>query len=273
LLEIHRETGAKEKLEACLSRAEQHVVHDEQRRALQLERIRRVIDSDRVPEAEEALRAALDGAPDNDDACDLLGSLLERQSRADEVRELLSAWLDAAIERRDEPRLTTYAVQLGKILETEDVEAAIDVYRSARSAARTSRELLEALLRLTPEAEPRDRADLMESLLPTEPAEGVETLALDLARLRLSSADEPGIERAFELGFKMNPRSGVLRDRLETWYRERDDWLPLAELLALDASTRDEADEALAQYMQADNIYETQLGDASGAAEVLAKAL
>jgi tetratricopeptide (TPR) repeat protein len=273
LLEIYRATAAKDLLERCLSRAEQHVVHDEQRRSLQLERIRLLVDSDRLDEAETSLRSALDDAPDNDEACDLLISLLERQSKSDEVRDLLSARLDAAIDRRDEARITSYAVRLGRLLEPHDVDAAIDVYRSARSAARTSRDLLEALLRLTPEAEARERADLMESLLPTEPAEGVESLALDLARLRLSGADEPGIERAFELGFKMNPRSHVLRERLETWYRERDDWLPLAQLLALDASTRENPGEAIAQYMQAASIYETQLGDASAAADVLIRAL
>src|SRR5690606_36059480 len=73
--------------------------------------------------------------------------------------------------------------------------------------------------------------------------------------------------------FKMNPRSQVLRERLETWYRERDDWLPLAELLTLDASTREDPNEAIAQYVQAANIYETQLGDASAAADVLMRAL
>lgn len=273
LLEIHRAAGNATALEACLSRAERHVVRDDERRALQLERVRLLIDAGRLDEAEASLRAAIDESPDNDEACDLLLALFERQARAEEVRSLLESRLGVAIDRADEARITNYAIRLGRLLEAEDTQAAIEVYSMARGAARKSRELLEALLRLTPESESQDRADLMESLLPSAPVDDVEGLAMDLARLRLSCTDEPGIERAFELGFKLNPRSATLRERLESWYRERDDWLPLAELLTLDASTRERPEEAIAQYTEAAGIYETHLGDATAAADVLAKAL
>jgi hypothetical protein len=273
LLEIHRATGDDKALEACLSRAEEHVVRDDERRSLQLERVRLLIDANRLDEAMTSLHEAIESAPDNDEACDLLLSLLERQGKSQEVKDLLGTRLEAAIDRGDEARITNYAVRLGRLLEPEDIEGAIEVYRKARSAARKSRELLEALLRLTPESDSQDRADLMESLLPSAPSGEVEALALDLARLRLSTADETGIERAFELGFKLNPRSVTLRERLESWYRERDDWLPLAELLALDASSRERPEEAIAQYVEAAAIQESRLGDAGAAADLLGRAL
>ena len=271
LLDVYRKSEQLERLEACLSRAEEHVTNDDERQALQLERVRLQIDAGRLEEAESSLREALARTPANQRASELLLDLLEQQQRHDEARDLMYKLLDAAIERADRARIISHALRLGALLERDDVEAAISVYRTAQHAARGDAQVLSALLQLLPEDEVQERADVLESLLPTQSDEA-ETRALQLANLRDSLGDTAGIERAYELGFKVNPHSGTLRRKLENWYREREHWAPLAELLTVDADHHEDLDGALQIYAEAATILDQQLGDAAAAADVMERA-
>lgn len=272
LLDVYRKSGQLDRLEACLSRAEQHVTHDEERQALQLERVRLQIDAGRLEEAENSLREALAVMPANERASELLLDLLEQQQRQDEARDLMYKLLDSAIERADRERIVSHALRLGALLEQDDVDAAVSVYRTAQHAARGEARVLSALLRLLPEDEVQERADVLESLLPAQSDEA-EAHALQLADLRDSLGDSAGIERAYELGFKINPHSETLRRKLESWYREREHWAPLAELLTVDADHREDLDGALQIYTEAAAILDERLGDAAAAAEVMERAL
>lgn len=272
LLELYRKNGEYKKLEAILARAEEHVVHAEERRALQLERVRLLIDAERFADAEASLKRALDEEPDHEEASELLIELLANQGRPEEVRDLMHKRMDAAIDRGDQAATVGYALKLGQVCEREDLEAALSVYRSARTAVPRNKEVLTALLRLVPQEEQVERASLMESLLPVEDPEAAENLAVQLMALRYQLGDETGIERAMELGFQANPGSEALRSQLEGWYRERGQFAPLAEMITLDAQNRDDAGSAVERYLEAATLYEEQLGDAAMAAQVLEKA-
>ncbi len=274
LLQIYREHDAREPLEACLARAEAHVVDESERLLLQLERLRLMIEGGNYDTAERALRTLMARRPDSAEVGDLLIELLEKTERPAAIRSLLQERLEYAAANQLDELVVACALRLGAMLEQDnDVPGAVDVYRNARNSVSGDRLLLSALLRLVPEGEQHERADLLESLLPTESPEAVEQVALKLAGLRTELNDETGMERALELGFKLNPKSAELRDRLEQWYLDREDWLPLAELMTLDAETLPESAEALLRFQQAAQIYDDKLGDAVSAANVLKLAL
>lgn len=274
LVDIYRSTQNSEKLEACLSRAEEHASGDEERSALRLERIRLMIDAKRHAEAEEALRRTLEDLPHHGGATDLLIEMLEEQERVGEAQSLVAESLTAAIDRGDDDATVRYALRLGEIHEiAEEPEEALAVYRQAQAAVRKSEALINAVLRLLPEEEREEKANLIESLIPAADPERAAPLALTLADLRAELDDDSGQERAMELGFKSNPENDDLRARLEAWYRERDHWSPLVDLLIADAEQRQVPEEALNRYLEAATIYDQNLADAFAAGDVLLKAL
>ncbi len=274
LLSLYRSLGEHDKLLACLSDAEQHAERDDERRALLLERIRLMVDAGQDGEAEKALRNALDEDPNNTEAAELLLDLLERSERPRELQTLLQQLLDHSISHGAGANIERYALKLGRLHENaNDTDAAVATYRMAHAAVRNNRGVLLALLPHVPEADQFERANLYESLLPTEPPEGVEEMSLLLASLRQDQSDEGGIERAYELGYKRNPDSPVLRDRLLEWYRNREQWSPLAELLAACALKEVDGEQMVASLQEAAAIYDEQLGDAAAAADVLVRGL
>lgn len=274
LLSLYRALGEHTKLLACLTEAEQHAERDDERRALLLERIRLMIDAGRDDEAEKALRHALDEQPSNAEAAALLLDLLERGDRLYELQSSLQQLLDYSISTGAAENIERYALKLGALYErANDIDAAVSTYRTAQAAVRNSRDILLALLPHVPEDDRVERANLYESLLPTEPAEGVEEMSLLLASLREEQHDESGIERAYELGYKRNPDSATLRDRLLEWYRSREQWSPLAELLASCALIEPDGEQMVATLQEAAAIYDERLGDAAAAADVLVRGL
>lgn len=274
LLALYRALGEADKLLACLSDAEQHAERDDERRALLLERIRLMVDAGQDFEAEKALRSALDDDPNNAEAAELLLNLLERGERASELQTLLQQLLDHSITSGTTENIERYALMLGRLHErANDNDAAVATYRTAHAAVRNNRGVLLALLPHVPESDPYERANLYESLLPTEPSEGVEEMSLLLASLRQDQSDESGIERAYELGYKRNPDSVVLRDRLIEWYRSREQWSPLAELLAACALRETDGERMVESLQEAAALYDERLGDASAAADVLVRGL
>jgi tetratricopeptide (TPR) repeat protein len=274
LLSLYRALGEHDKLLACLSDAEQHAERNDERRALRLERIRLMVDAGQDGEAEKSLRDALDEDANNGEAAELLLELLERGQRHRDLQTLLQQLLEYAITNGATANIERYALKLGALHENgNDIEAAVGTYRAAHAAVRNNRGVLLALLPHVPESEAYERADLYESLLPTEPAEGVEEMSLMLASLREQQSDESGVERAYELGYKRNPDSATLRDRLLEWYRVREQWSPLAELLATCALREVDGEQMVATLQEAAAIYDERLGDAAGAADVLVRGL
>ncbi len=273
LVSIYRRTGRSAELEACLSRAEEHAGEDE-RRALRLERIRLMVDEDRLDDAEQALRETLEQNPEDLSAADVLIELLQKQDRPSELRALVADSLSSAIDAADDENIVRYATKLGDLHEAADEpQEALAVYRQAQAAVRNNRELINAVLRLLPDDDQDERANLLESLIPAEPKDRVGTLAVQLAELRAQLGDEAGQERAMELGFKADPSNDTLRDRLEAWYRERDHFGPLVDLIVEDAQQRENPEQAIARYLEAANIHDQQLSDAFAAGDVLLKAL
>lgn len=274
LVDIHRQSGQSDELQRVLSLAEEHADGEAERRALRLERIRLMLDEGQKEEAEAALRQALDAAPDDLAAADLLIDLLARQERTGELRALLAESLGNAIDAADDPAIVRYAMRLGALCESaQEPEEALAVYRQAQTAVRNNRELINAVLKLLPQDEQDERANLLESLIPAEDKDRVGQLAVQLAELRARLGDEAGQERAMELGFTSDPSNSELRERLEAWYRERDHYGPLVELITTDAALRKDPQEAISRYLEAASIHDQQLGDAFAAGDVLLRAL
>ena len=82
-----------------------------------------------------------------------------------------------------------------------------------------------------------DRADVLERMLELTPGrEGAER-ALALAELRASLGDDAGRTRALELGFRADPTSEAVRERLAETYTAASRWADMAWMLELEGKT------------------------------------
>jgi tetratricopeptide (TPR) repeat protein len=86
---------------------------------------------------------------------------------------------------------------------------------------------------------------------------------------RRSLDDVEGALRALEAGFRGAPRSVQLRERLETIYRETNEFTKLAELFVADANSRPDPKEKSLRLREAAHIYSDQLSDPESAAKIL----
>ena len=275
LLGVYRRMAAADKLVDLIARIVDLVEDPAERSRLRVERVKAMMgdlgmkDEEAIP----ALREIVDEDPSQLDAAIQLASILERLGRPDDLAELLARQLDGAKDRNDAASVASLSVRLGALLEKRDRIEAKNVYYAGLDWDAQNRPLLEALVRLhTVEGEAPDRADVLERLLALETGKAAETLALELAQLRADAWDEEGATRALELGFKGNPESTQIRDRLESTYREKSAWPKLAELAVTDARGRTDIDDKVVRLSEAAAIYQNQLKDAVNGAKILREA-
>src|SRR5262249_13988484 len=133
----------------------------------------------------------------------------------------------------------------------------------------SNKAVLRALVRL---AEPADRVDVMARLLALEEGEDASKLAVDLAALHAELGDDAAAERALEAGYRANPASALLRERLETAYRARASWDKLAELYVVDASAKAAPAERVARLREAASLWREKANDPAKAAAALRQA-
>lgn len=227
-----------------------------------------------VAEAREdavaVLKAVLDEDPDHVEAAQRLADLFEATGDRTELVELLQRQLDRARDRQDVDAIVQLSLRMGKLIEPEDAEAAVDFYRAGLDWAPESAELLAALLaHYGDAADPRERAELMERLLAVSSGPDAAQLANELIALWNSLEDEYGAARALDLGFKACPSDESLRQRLEAHYREREEHAELADMIAYDAAHREDVDESVARAREAAQLYRETLQSPSQAAEVM----
>ena len=215
----------------------------------------------------------LDEDPDHDIAAQKLADLFEESGDAQDLVDLLHRQLDRARDRQDIDAIVELSLRMGRLIEAEDPSAAVDFYRGGLDWAPESRELLAALLtHYGPEAEPRERAELMERLLAVSTGAAGSQLANELIAAWNALDDEYAAARALDLGFRANPADPDLRQRLEAYYHGREEWSELAEMICYDAEHREDDVEAVARFAEAASIYGETLASPGQAAEVRRKA-
>jgi hypothetical protein len=167
----------------------------------------------------------------------LLTSIYEQQGMHEELAGLLQAQFDRARDAQDSEAIVDIGLRIGGLLGDRHREQSIDAYRAALEWAPGDRDLLRALLaRLGPDAEARERAEVLQSLLAAESGESAATLAVELADT-WKALDEPDlVQRALELGLEKAPESERVRDLLEGSYAERAQWRELAQLFEREAA-------------------------------------
>ncbi len=254
LLDVYRRTNSFDKLVALIQEIVGYVEDRAERSKLRLERVRVCMDKLRLPDEDAAteLREIVDEDPAQVDGAILLGTILERSGREEDLVELLRKQLDAAKDRQDSDAVSSLSRRLGQLLEGTERKEARDIYYAALDWDPRAKEILlalEALHEQDGEVEPK--ADVMERRLALEQGEGAEKLALELAEIRRVMGDAEAALRALEVGFKASPQSRDLRERLEAVYREQLEYDKLAELYVTDARGRHDAQSKSARLREA----------------------
>jgi tetratricopeptide (TPR) repeat protein len=232
-----------------------------------------LIDSGDARAAVPALRSVLDEDPARSDARDLLSSIYEQQGMHEELATLLQIQFDRARDAQNLEAIADIGLRIGGLFGDKNRDASIDAYRSALEWVPQHHGLMRALLeRLGNNAEPRERAEVLQQLLAAESGEAAAQLAVELS-VTWKALDEPDLaQRALELGYEKHGEHDGVRDLLEGSYAEREDWRKLAELFEREAA-RIGGNAAVARLKNAAMFYREQLQDLPSAASALRKAL
>jgi Tfp pilus assembly protein PilF len=245
---------------------------EEERSLLRLERVRLMDAAGDRSEAISALADLVMDDPNHGEAARLLADLFEQTGRMDDLRELLGRQIDAAKDRQDAKQVESLSLRRAALLAETDPEEARAILNSALDWTPESREVLGQLLRLLEEPGMEgERLDVKERLLRTLDAADAERAALELAELRLAEGSPDAAERALEIGFRQNPSSTVLYDRLESGYRTANATEKLADLVAISARGLSDPHARVARLREVAKLY-AALPDPARAAAVLAEA-
>lgn len=275
LLDVYRRMQDFDRLTKLLAQITATCDDAQERSKLRLERVQVAMEKLNLSDEDAAkeLRDIVDEDPSATGAAILLGTILERSGREDDLAELLARQLDAAKDRGDGEAVSSLSKRLGMLLETRDKTQARDVYYAALDWDPKARDLLVALERLHAEAGENDAlADVMEKRLAIETGDAAEALALDLAEKREAQGEREGALRALEAGFVAAPSSRTLRDRLEAVYRDQLEYDKLAQLYVTDARGRADAHEKARRLRDAARLYRDELSNPEEGARILREA-
>ncbi len=275
LLDVYRRTSAFDKLVSLIAEIVGYVDDRGERSKLRLERVRVSMDKLRLSDEDAAveLREIVDEDPAQVDAAILLGTILERSGRDEDLVELLGKQLDAAKDRQDADAVSSLSRRLGQLLETSDRDQARTIYNAALDWDPRAKEILLALEAMhTQDGDTESLADIMERRLAMEQGEAAEALAMKLAEVRAAMGDGEASLRALEVGFKAAPQSRDLRERLEALYREQLEYNKLADLYVTDARSRSDAHSKSARLREAARLYREELSDPEAGARILREA-
>lgn len=273
LLAIYRELGDADRLGSVISSTLPNLVTPAERNALRLEHVRFLIESlKRHHDALDVLRDALTDDADNLEAAELYESTLRQLGDDDGIAEFLWSRFEDAQRRGHRDSTVDVALRLGDLLEKTGSPDAVRVYRAALIVAPDDREILRRVVAQLGEHDaPREGAVLMERLLAVETPERAPELAGRLATMWEAAGDMKGVQRTLELAHRSAPDDKALHDRLEQWYRDRELWPELAELMTRDAERASDG-AAVERLREAASVYSGFLGQPLKAAEVLRKA-
>ncbi len=274
LRDVYKQIGDQDRLQQLVENTLQSVDDVKERNGMRLELVHNLLTTmARETEAVRLLKDILAEEPGHKEAERLLAEVFERTGYDTELVELLTQQLLTAQESRDAEAVVAAALRLGDLHRRTQPDEAKAVYRTALDFAPDNRELIEALLSLLDaDHDPRERAEITERLLAVETGEQAVKRTLSLADQWDKLGDHEGVARVLERGHKAAPESDELRGRLEQWYRDREDWAALANLLVESADRAIEPADAVRLLREAGALYTDRLSDAAKAAEVLRKA-
>ena len=276
LLDVHRKSSNFEKLVGLIGRVIEFVDDATERTALRLERVRASMDKLQLgDDAVSELQSIVDEDPGHADAAVMLGSLLEKQGKDEELIALLSKQLDAAKDRENAEAVVSISLKLGTLQEKRDRDAAKSVYYAVLDWAPENQAAIRALVRMHTAGgagESQERAEMTERLLAQEQGPAAEATALALAQLRRELGDADAAIRALENGFERAGASEALLTRLESLYKEKGDFEKLAELYARDGRQGKSESQRIARLLAAARIYISELSDSNRGAKMLAEA-
>ncbi len=275
LLDVYRRTNEYDKLVALIQEIVQYVDEPAERSKLRLERVKTSMEKLRLSDEDATveLREIVDDDPSAVDAAILLGSILERSGREEDLADLLAKQLDAAKDRGDGDAVASISRRLGELLEKRDRSQAKDVYYAALDWDPKAKDILLALERLHDEdMDIEQRSDVMEKRLVLESGAEAEACALNLSETRKSLDDAAGALRALEIGFQQTPESAELKQRLEAIYREQLEFEKLARLFEVDARARADAKSRSMRLREAAQVWRDELSNPAEASRVLREA-
>lgn len=274
LLEVYRKRGDRAAFEAFVQRAEGVLDSPGDRRALRMAQARFLIEvSNAELEAVDLLNGLLFDEPANKVALQQLMDIYQRHNMRDQLGDLLRHQFDRARDEQDLAGVAEIGLQLGRLYREQEPEEALGIYRAALEWMPDHRGLLHACAELLgPDTDPRDRAEVMLGLLKAGESRGAEAVT-DLAELWAELGDDDKLQETLELGLSVEPANKLLRERLQSYYRERGLWRPLAAFCCDMAARAEDHSEAIEGYRAAATIYRDELDDMPAAAEVLRKAL
>lgn len=273
LLTIYRELGDGDRLGGVVSSTLPTLVTPAERNALRLEHATFLIDKlKRHHDALDVLRDALVDDTDNLAAAQMYEDTLRQLGDNDGIAEFLWSRFEDAQRRGHRESTVDVATRLGDLLEASGSPDAVRVYRAALVIAPDDRDMLRRVVaKLDTQDDPRDGAMLMERLLAVETPERAPTLAAQLASMWEAAGDLKGVQRTLELAHKSAPHDTPIHDRLESWYRDHQQWAELADLMTLDAERLPD-DAGVQRLREAAAVYSGALHQPLKAAEMLRRA-
>src|SRR5690606_30826716 len=211
--------------------------------------------------------------PDHSEAAELLADVYERTGFDEDLVELLNRQLDVAREGGDLEAFRAASIRLGALLASVNREQAMAVYRNALELLPEDRDLALALLELFgPDDDPRERAEIKARILVSETGETAAAWTMGLADDWQALDESDGVRAALEHGYDAHPDHSALRERLIAFYHQRGELRALTDHLDREATRLADPDRSVALWRDAARIHADSLGDASGAATMLARA-
>jgi tetratricopeptide (TPR) repeat protein len=275
LLDVYRKMGDRARFEGFAEELLGDLLGPDERAAVHMARARYLIEVERDDRsAIPVLRALLDDAPGHIQATDVLTELYQKHGMNAELADLLQGQFDRARDEQNVEATAELGLRIGDLYGDERPEDAVDAYRAALEWSPEHEGLLRALLaHLSPESEPRDRAELIQPLLRSAEGDEAAALALEAERLWTELYETELAQEALERGVERAPEHQELRDRLEAFYAEREQWRELAGLLERDAERLGDTPQAVVRLKNAASLYRDNLEDLEAAAGALRKAL
>jgi tetratricopeptide (TPR) repeat protein len=219
----------------------------------------------RTDAAVMALQSALVDDPVSRDAADILSDVLEREGRFDELVGALEGSLRALSPEQEAAEFSMAMWRLGRALEQSGRRGeAQKLYESLLDREPVDGKLLSALAARLEELASARLADCLERWMTVDP-EASAHLAPRLVELRDKQGDRPGLARALEAGFAVDPANPALRARLIDHYGQRQDWGHAAAALKRALDTAIAARPKDAELMALRAIAREGVGDVDGA--------
>ncbi|MFO0678315.1 MAG: tetratricopeptide repeat protein [Polyangiaceae bacterium] len=275
LASVYERSNEFKSLAELLARAADVADTRERKSALRFRRVKVLLDRlGAGDEVTEPLLELVREDPTQVEASILLADRLERLGRNQELSDILATQFEAAKARDDRVGAASIAARRGSLLESVDAEQARALYEEGLALDPENVDLLRVLVALLRESGAADvRLSFLDRLLARESGPWAESVALEADELARAGGDPDRALGFVERGFAAHPTSDVLRQTLESRYREAKNFDKLAELYVADARSRESRSAKVARLGEAMGVYRDELGDPARAKSVLEEIL